>query len=105
VFGQTTPPQESAVPKSHVRKKKVYTPPAELRPRQTAANKRPSPLWLPVTAVSFIILGIAWLVVYYLTSGFFDVQALSALQKLRYWNLAIGFGFMVASLGLLSRWR
>ena len=93
------------MPKSQVRKKKVYTPPAELRPQQTAAAKRPSPIWLPITAVALIILGIAWLVVYYLTNGFLDVDALSALQKVGYWNLAIGFGCMVAALGLLSKWR
>ena len=93
------------MPKSQVRKKKVYTPPAELRPQQTAAAKRPSPIWLPITAVALIVVGIAWLVVYYLTNGFLDVDALSALQKIGFWNLAIGFGCMVAALGLLSKWR
>ena len=93
------------MPKSQVRKKKVYTPPAELRPQQTAAAKRPSPIWLPITAVALIVVGIAWLVIYYLTNGFLDVDALSALGKLGYWNLAIGFGCMVGALGLLSKWR
>ena len=93
------------MPKSQLRKKKVYTPPTELRPRSTAASRRPSPVWLPITAVSLIALGIAWLVVYYLTSGFLDVSWLSALEKLGYWNLAIGFGCMVLSLGLLSKWH
>ena len=93
------------MPKSHVRKKKVYTPPAELRPQSTAAARRPSPMWLPITAVSLIVLGIAWLVVYYLTNGFFDIEALGVLRDLQYWNLAIGFGCMVAALALLSKWR
>lgn len=94
------------MPKSQVRKKKVYTPPAELRPQQTAAAaRRPSPIWLPIVAVSLIVLGIAWLVIYYLTTGFVDVSAFEPLAKLGYWNLAIGFGCMVASLGLLSKWR
>lgn len=93
------------MPKSTVRKKKVYTPPAELRPQQTAAAKRPSPVWVPATSVAFIVIGIAWLVVYYLTTGFRDAPALSALEELGYWNLAIGFGFLVASLALLSKWR
>ena len=44
-------PQESAVPKSQVRKKKVYTPPTDVRPAATAASRKPSPVWLPVTAV------------------------------------------------------
>jgi len=94
------------VPKSRVRKKKVYTPPAELRPQATvSAKRRPSPVWVPVTAVALIVIGIAWLVVFYLTSAFTDVSWLSSLAKLGYWNLAIGFGAMVAALALLSKWR
>jgi hypothetical protein len=94
------------VPKSTVRKKKVYTPPAELRPQETvAARRRPSPVWVPALAVSLVVIGIAWLVAYYLTQGFFDVEWLSALAKLNYWNLAIGFGFLVSSLAVFSKWR
>jgi hypothetical protein len=96
------------VPKSRVRKKKVYTPPVELRPRQTTAeSKKPSPLWVPTLAVGLIVLGILWLVVFYLTNGFIDLfEPLGTpLYELGYWNLAIGFGALVASLLVLSRWR
>ena len=88
------------MPKSQVRKKKVYTPPSDISPAvNAAASKKPSPVWLPFTAVSLIVIGIAWLVVYYLSSQQWPVESWG------YWNLAIGFGCMVASLGLLSRWR
>jgi hypothetical protein len=87
------------VPKSQVRKKKVYTPPTDVRPSGTAATRKPSPIWLPITAVSLIVFGIAWLVVYYLSETLYPVQSWG------YWNLAIGFGGMVGSLALLSRWR
>jgi hypothetical protein len=94
------------VPKSTVRKKKVYTAPAELRPQETAtARRRPSPVWVPALAVALVVIGIAWLVSYYLTQGFFDVSWLSTLADLKYWNLAIGFGFLVASLAVFSKWR
>jgi hypothetical protein len=93
------------VPKSQVRKKKVYTPPAELRPQPTAASRRPSPVWLPATAVALLVLGIAWMVVFYLTQGFIDTPALSFLAGIGYWNFAIGFGAMIGSLILLSKWR
>ena len=87
------------MPKSQVRKKKVYTPPTDIRPAVNAANKKPSPTWLPISAVVLIIFGITWLVVYYLSGQQYPVEAW------RYWNLAVGFGCMVASLGILSRWR
>ncbi len=87
------------MPKSQVRKKKVYTPPTDVRPSSTAASRKPSPIWLPIIAVALIVIGIAWLVVYYLSTQQYPVGAWG------YWNLAIGFGLMVASLGVLSRWR
>lgn len=87
------------MPKSQVRKKKVYTPPTDVRPSSMATSRKPSPRWLPMTAVALIVLGIAWLVVYYLSDTQYPVASW------RYWNLAIGFGAMVASLAVLSRWR
>lgn len=94
------------MPKSSVRKKKVYTPPTELQPHPTvAAARRPSPVWVPALAVTLIVFGIGWLVVYYLTQGFADIPAATALFELQYWNLAIGFVPLIVSLLLLSKWR
>jgi hypothetical protein len=101
----TTPDQEPDVPKSQVRKKKVYTPPAEMQQRPRASTRKPSPVWIPALAVTLIFAGIIYLVTYYLTQGFSDVKAFSALADLRYWNLGIGFGALIAALLLLSKWR
>ena len=87
------------MPKSQVRKKKVYTPPADIRPTTQAATRKPSPTWLPITAVTLIVFGILWLVVYYLSETQYPVASWG------FWNLAVGFGAMVVSLILLSRWR
>jgi hypothetical protein len=87
------------VPKSQVRKKKVYTPPTDVRPAATAPSKRPSPTWLPITAVSLIVFGIGWLVVYYLSETAYPVATWG------YWNLGVGFGALVGALLVLSRWR
>lgn len=93
------------MPKSQVRKKKVYTPPTELQVRPRADARKPSPMWVPVLAVTLIFAGIIWLVSYYLTSGFQDIAALSLLADLKFWNLAIGFGALVSALLVLSKWR
>lgn len=87
------------MPKSEIRKKKVYTPPSDMLVPSSVSDKRPSPLWLPVTAVSLIVVGIGWLVVYYLSETAYPVASWG------YWNLAVGFGAMVTSLGLLSKWK
>ena len=94
------------MPKSTVRKKKVYTPPAELRPQAAAAARKPSPTWVPATAVGLIIFSILWLVTYYLTGQWFELgTSFEFLYDLSYWNLAIGFGAMILALAVLSKWR
>lgn len=94
------------MPKSSVRKKKVYTPPAELRPQAAAAARKPSPTWIPATAVGLIIFAIGWLVTYYLTEQWFALgESFAFLADLTYWNLVIGFSAMIAALALLSKWR
>jgi len=87
------------VPKSRVRKKKVYTPPTDVRPAVGAKKKKPSPRWVPVVAVGLIVLGIAYLVAYYMTEGKYPIE------DIEYWNLAVGFGMLVGSLGVLTQWR
>jgi hypothetical protein len=94
------------VPKSTVRKKKVYTPPTELRPQVAAASRKPSPTWVPATAVGLIVFAIAWLVTYYLTGQWYDLgESFLFLAEITYWNLIIGFAAMIGALVLLSRWR
>jgi hypothetical protein len=94
------------VPKSSVRKKKIYTPPPELRPQVAAATRKPSPTWVPATAVGLIVFAIAWLVTYYLTNTWLDLgDSFLFLYKLSWGNLLIGFGAMIAALVVLSRWR
>jgi hypothetical protein len=87
------------VPKSQIRKKKVYTPPADVRPASDAARRKPSPPWVPASAVAVIALGILWLVLFYLSDQRLPVETWGN------WNLVVGFGLMVASLPILARWR
>ena len=87
------------MPKSQVRKKKVYTPPSDISPAEKGASNKPSPVWLPATAVTLIVVGIGWLVVYYLSSQQWPVASWE------YWNLAVGFGMIILGFGLATRWR
>ncbi|HTS97307.1 MAG TPA: cell division protein CrgA [Streptosporangiaceae bacterium] len=82
------------MPKSRVRSKSVYTPP----PR--SAKAKVSPRWLAPTMVGCLLFGLAWIALFYVTSGTTPVQ--SALGD---WNLVIGFGFIIAGVGLSTKWR
>jgi hypothetical protein len=49
--------------------------------------------------VALTMAGIAWLVVFYLSTGLYPVSSWG------YWNLAIGFGAMAAALPILVKRR
>ena len=87
--------QEAVVPKSRVRKRTVYTPP----PPKTGRRKVSAP-WVGPAIVVCLVVGLAWIVVYYLTQG--SIPGVSALGA---WNLVIGFAFIIVGVVLSTRWR
>ena len=87
--------QEAVVPKSRVRKRTVYTPP----PPKTARRKVSAP-WVGPTIVACLVLGLAWIVAYYLSNG-----SIPGISSLGAWNLVIGFAFIIAGVTLSTRWR
>jgi hypothetical protein len=81
------------VPKSRVRKKPVYTPPAR------GEQIKVSPRWLAPVMVTSWIVGILWIAVYYVA------PAMPFIGDLGNWNLAIGFAFIIFGVVLSTRWR
>ena len=83
------------MPKSRVRKRTVYTPPP-----QKSARRKVSPPWVGPAIVALLVVGLGWIVVYYVTQN--GVPGMSALGN---WNLVIGFGLVIGGLTLATRWR
>jgi hypothetical protein len=81
------------VPKSRVRSKAVYTPPV----RNT--KSKVSPRWLVPTMIGSLLVGLAWIALYYITGGTLPIQALAA------WNLAVGFVLIIGGVALSTKWR
>ena len=82
------------MPKSRVRGKAVYTPPT--RP----AKSKVSPRWLVPTMVGCLLIGLAWIALYYVTQA--SMPGLSALGG---WNLVCGFILIVVGVVLATKWR
>jgi hypothetical protein len=90
------------VPKSKVRKKSAYTPPEGVRQSRAAQPKiaAPSPRWYVWLMIGLMLVGLLWIVVYYVAGDRIPVMV-----SLGAWNFAIGFGAMVAGLIMSMRWR
>lgn len=89
------------MPESKRRKKKDARPTVPVA-AAGPARRQPasSPPWFPFLLLGLFMFGIAWLLMYYFSNG-----GVLGLQHLGGWNLAVGFGFIVAGLGLATQWR
>lgn len=86
------------MPESRRRKKPAKRqPPSQPTP---SAAEAPSGRWVPITGSALLLLGLAWIVVYYVAGN--DIPVMRELDS---WNLLIGMGIVVAGFMVFTRWR
>ena len=88
------------MPKSKLRDKvaKQRKVAAEIKPEVVNA-KAESPKWLAPVMVANFIIGLIWIVIFYISSTNYPVPGIGA------WNMLIGFGFVGVGFSLSTRWR
>lgn len=84
------------MPKSRIRKKADYTPPPAAK--TTSVNLR-STAWVAPVMLALFLLGLAWIVVFYVTDGSLPIDALGN------WNIVVGFGFIAAGFAVSTQWK
>jgi hypothetical protein len=86
--------RRATVPESKGRAKASYTPPQH-------KSKAPvgNPSWFVPVMVGLFILGLLWIVTFYVTQGAYPIPALHV------WNLAVGFALLMAGFAMTTRWR
>jgi hypothetical protein len=91
------------VPESKRRKKNVYTPEQKMGNRKVARIGSPS--WLAPAMVSSFIIGLAYLVVFYIAGP--DVPFMNTIggDLNALVNVGIGFAFIMVGFGLATRWK
>lgn len=87
------------MPESKGRKKDAYTPPPSKGERKVA--KIGSPPWLAPTMVALFIIGLAYIVVFYIAGS--QIPLMRDLSPLI--NVGIGFAFIAGGFFLATRWR
>jgi len=82
------------MPESRVRRKTAFT-----APPPKAAPVKPNARWFLPVMLSLLVLGLVFIVVYYLSQTLYPIPGIGA------WNLAIGFGIMLSGFAMTTRWR
>lgn len=70
-------------------------------PAPDRAGKPPgqNPSWWAPVFITLLLLGLLWIVVFYVSAGAYPVQAFG------YWNLVAGFGLLLVGFAMTMRWR
>ena len=88
---------ESKTRKSAVDKQKLKAQ-RSVKPKKVKAPG--SRRWVPPTFITVGLLGVAWLIVYYVAG-----QEIPYMSDLGNWNILIGMGAMAAAFGIATLWR
>jgi len=84
------------VPESRVRRKKSFTPPSTA----PEPGKYGSSAWWAPVMIGFFVLGLLWIVVYYIAGA-----DLPVMKTLGWVNIIVGFGLIGVGFGMSTRWR
>ena len=82
------------MPEARRREKSPYTPP----PR-ASRDLEPNPAWWAPTFSTLLVLGLLWIVVYYVSQTAYPIPSVGS------WNLVIGFAIMLSGFIMAMRWR
>ncbi|MFB6891591.1 cell division protein CrgA [Kitasatospora sp. NPDC056327] len=83
------------MPKSRLRKKSDYTPPTTAAVVKISSGRS----WVAPLMLAMFLIGLVWIVTYYVTSGTWPVESW------RNWNILVGFGFIAAGFGVSTQWK
>lgn len=86
------------MPESRIRRKKPFTPPTT--PAKQNPVKIGSPSWWAPVMIGFFVVGLFWIVVYYIAG-----TDLPVMKTLGWWNIVVGFGLIGVGFGMSTRWR
>lgn len=67
-------------------------------PRSATRPQSENPKWLVPTFSTLLLLGLTWILVYYISRGQYPVEIGNA-------NIFIGFAMLLAAMSLLTRWK
>lgn len=82
------------MPESRSRRRKTWT-----APPTAGGGPKPNPPWFVPVMLGLMVVGLLWIVVFYVTETRFPVPGIGN------WNLVAGFSLVLAGFIMTTRWR
>lgn len=73
--------------------------PEEPLVERTEAEAAPNPVWFKPVMIGFMLLGLVWILVFYISGMAFPIPGIGT------WNLLIGLGIALIGFLMTTRWR
>jgi small-conductance mechanosensitive channel len=87
------------MPKSKVRKKVIEQRAIEQVEAVVENESIESPSWLAPVMVANFLIGLIWIVIFYVSSTSYPIPGIGP------WNMLVGFGFVGIGFSLATRWH
>lgn len=69
------------------------------RSPEGSPSDAPNPVWFKPVMFGFMLLGLVWIIVFYISQGALPVPSFGA------WNILVGFGIAFIGFLMTTRWR
>ena len=66
---------------------------------QSTGEQAPNPVWFKPVMFGFMLLGLVWIIVFYVSGSTLPIPQLHS------WNILIGFGILLVGFLMTTRWR
>jgi hypothetical protein len=99
-----TPEDDSSLPKKRSLKLPQRKPKTEKVAKANNSEDALNPVWFKPVMFGFMIIGLFWIITYYVTSAQFPLGAGTPLN-LSNWNILIGFGIAMVGFMMSTRWK
>jgi hypothetical protein len=99
-----TPEDDSSLPTKRSKKLSKREPKIEKVAKSRNSEDALNPVWFKPVMFGFMIVGLFWIITYYVTSAQFPLGAATPLN-LSNWNILIGFGIAMVGFMMSTRWK
>ena len=99
-----TPEDDSSLPEKRSLKLPKRKPKIEKVAKSKNSEDALNPVWFKPVMFGFMIVGLFWIITYYVTSAQFPLGAATPLN-LSNWNILIGFGIAMVGFLMSTRWK
>jgi hypothetical protein len=99
-----SPEKGTSTSKKRTPKLPKRKPKADKVPKERGSEDALNPVWFKPVMFGFMIIGLFWIITYYVTSAQFPLGAATPVN-LENWNILIGFGIAMIGFMMSTRWK